>query len=382
MEGIYVDNAATTRLAPTVLEAMLPYYIENFGNPSTLYTPGRLARKAVEKARKDIAVLLAANPEEIFFTAGGTESDNWAIKGIAYAKRQQGNHIITTAIEHHAVLNSCHVLETEGFRVTYLPVDGMGRVSIQDVRRAICKDTILISVMMVNNEIGTIQPIEEIGSIARSCGITFHTDAVQAAPHLTLDVDKLGVDLLSLSAHKFYGPKGTGVLYVRKNTALANLIDGGSQERSLRAGTENVPGIVGTSAAYQNICAERPFGEEKLERLCRETWEYLKCIPGIRRNGDPEYRIPGLMSLTIPGLEAKAAMVYFNTKKIFLSAGAACTAGQNNPSHVLTAIGLSAQDAACTLRISFGTDNYDSDARDVADALLACARVAGIMDSV
>ena len=382
MEGIYVDNAATTRLAPTVLEAMLPYYIENFGNPSTLYTPGRLARKAVEKARKDIAVLLAANPEEIFFTAGGTESDNWAIKGIAYAKRQQGNHIITTAIEHHAVLNSCHVLETEGFRVTYLPVDGMGRVSIQDVRRAICKDTILISVMMVNNEIGTIQPIEEIGSIARSCGITFHTDAVQAAPHLTLDVDKLGVDLLSLSAHKFYGPKGTGVLYVRKNTALANLIDGGSQERSLRAGTENVPGIVGTSAAYQNICAERPFGEEKLERLCRETWEYLKCIPGIRRNGDPEYRIPGLMSLTIPGLEAKATMVYLNTKKIFLSAGAACTAGQNNPSHVLTAIGLSAQDAACTLRISFGTDNYDSDARDVADALLACARVAGIMDSV
>ena len=291
---VYFDHAATTPVKREVLDAMMPYFSEAYGNPSSIYALGRKSRKAIEEAREKVAGVLNADPSEIFFTGSGTEADNWAIKGVAYANAKKGKHIITSAIEHHAVLHTCNYLESEGYEVTYLPVDADGLVSPEDVEKAIRPDTILVSIMTANNEIGTIQPIAEIGRITRSKNVLFHTDAVQAVGHMKLDVKELNVDLLSLSAHKFYGPKGVGALYIRKGTKITQYMHGGAQERNRRASTENVPGIVGLGKAIELAHENMETSNKKLitlrDRLINEV---LEKIPYVRLNGHREKRLPG-----------------------------------------------------------------------------------------
>ena len=341
MDRIYLDYAATAPVLPEVLDVMLPFFVSQFGNPSGIHMNGRESRKAVEHARRQTAEALGAESREIYFTSGGSESNNLAIQGTAFALREKGNHIITTQIEHPSVLNTCRWLEKRGFQVTYLPVDTCGRVSPENVRDAVRSGTILVSVMAANNEIGTIQPVAEIGEICRGKGVVFHTDAVQAAGMLKTDVQEMRADLLSLSGHKFHGPKGTGALYIRKGTRLESLIHGGSQERGLRAGTENVPGIAGMGKAIEIAMDEL---EDKPARI-RELRDLLaglilERVPGAKLNGHPTMRLPNNCHFSFSGIESEALLLRLDLAGISASGGSACTAGSMEPSHVLKAIGL------------------------------------------
>ena len=357
---VYADNAATTKVRPEVFAKMLPHFVEHYGNPSSLYSVGRESHVALEKARKTVAECLNCDPLEIVFTSGGSESDNMAIRGIA-AKKGKG-HIITSKIEHHAVLHTLKALEKEGFEVTYIDVDKDGFVNPDDVKNAIREDTVLITIMLANNEIGTIQPIKEISVIAKEKKIPLHTDAVQAVGHIPVDVKDLGCDMLSLSAHKFGGPKGTGVLYVRRGLAYKPLIQGGAQERNKRAGTENIPGIVGVAEALSLACSELQAENEKLTRLRDRLIDgILNTIPYSRLNGGRENRLPGNVNVSIEYIEGESLILMLDFNGICASSGSACTTGSLDPSHVLLALGLPHEVAHGSLRLSLGRDNNDAD---------------------
>lgn len=367
---IYVDNAATTKVAPEVLEAMLPYFSEVYGNPSSIYAEGREAKKAVENAREQVARAIGAEPREIYFTGSGSEADNWAIRSAAKSMKAKGNHIITTAVEHHAVLHTCQALEKEGFEVTYLPVDEYGMVSPEAVRDAVKDTTILITIMFANNEIGTIMPIREIGRIAREAGVRFHTDAVQAIGMIPIDVADLGIDMLSLTGHKFHGPKGSGALYVRKGVKLASFITGGAQERGRRAGTENVPGIVGLGRAIELATADIPKKAAYLTEI-RDAYikKILDTVPYARLNGHPAQRLPGNANISFSFIEGEGLLLFLDMKGISASSGSACTSGSLDPSHVLLAIGLKHEEAHGSLRTSFDLDNTMEDVERIAEAV-------------
>lgn len=355
---IYLDNAATTKTAPEVVEAMLPYFTCDFGNPSAIYSIGSAAKKAVNEARRTIAGTIGAKQEEIYFTAGGTEADNWAIRAAAEGCRDKGRHIITTKIEHHAVLHTCGYLEKQGFEVTYLDVDEYGMVKMDELKGAIRPDTILISVMFANNEIGTIEPVGEIGRLAMAKGILFHTDAVQAFGQIPIDVDELCVDMLSASAHKLNGPKGTGMLYIRNGIKISSFIKGGAQERNRRAGTENVPGIVGFGAA----AARTLKGMAKKAEKEKELRDYLirrieEEIPYCRLNGHRTQRLPGNVNFSFSFIEGESLLIMLDMKGICASSGSACTSGSLDPSHVLLAIGLRAEEAHGSLRLTLSEEN-------------------------
>jgi len=353
--NVYLDYSATTPIKPEVLEAMMPFLTQQYGNPSSLHSFGRESRKAIDHARDQIASSLNAAPDEVFFTGGGSEADNWAIKGTAYALRSKGRHIITTAVEHHAVLHTCEYLEKEGFQVTYLPVDEHGLISLEDLKNAIKSDTILISVMYANNEIGTIQPIEEVGRIAREHKILFHTDAVQAYGHITIDTKNLPVDMISISAHKLYGPKGVGALYLRKGVRIHNLVHGGGQEKKKRAGTENIAGIVGfgkaAALAYEDIKAHNKRLTSLRDNLKNRL---LESIPYTRLNGHAEKRLCNNVNLSFEFIEGESMLLSLDMVGIGASSGSACTSGSLDPSHVLLAIGLSHEIAHGSLRLTLG----------------------------
>ena len=362
MKTRYFDNAATTAVREEVLKEMIPYFTINYGNPSAIYQVGREAKRGMDKARQRVADAINCNMHEIYFTSCGSESDNLAIKGIAYANKEKGNHIITSRIEHHAVLNSCQTLERQGFKVTYLNVDENGTVSIQELLNSITENTILISIMFANNEIGTIEPIEQIGKIARDRHIIFHTDAVQAIGNLKIDVQKLNVDLLSMSGHKFYGPKGIGALYVKDGINFEKIQDGGHQEKNKRAGTENVAEIVGLGKAIELIYNEFDEYNKKLKDL-RDYYfsEVEKKIPNIKINGERKNRLPGNANVSFKGVNAQKLLFSLDELGICASAGSACSTGDSEPSHVLTSIGLSKELASSTLRTSFGYSNTKED---------------------
>ena len=359
---VYADNAATTPVSPSVFRAMEPFYTTHYGNPSSLYSLGRQARLPLEDARRTVAACLNAEPGEIYFTSGGSEADNWAIKGAAHLLAKKGKkHIVTTKFEHHAVLHTCAALEKEGFEVTYLDVHSNGVVRPEEVEKALREDTALVSVMFANNEIGTLQPVGEIGAICRSRGVWFHTDAVQAAGTVPIDVKAQHIDLLSLSAHKFHGPKGVGALYCRQGVAIPNLIDGGAQERGRRAGTENVAGIVGLAAALQEACASM---EERARRLTKMRDRLIAGALQIERsrlNGDPEKRLPGNVSLCFEGIEGESLLLLLDLKGVCGSSGSACTSGSLDPSHVLLSIGLPHEVAHGSLRLSLSGQNTEED---------------------
>lgn len=358
---VYFDHAATTSTHPDVIEKMLPYYSLHFGNPSSPYALAHESQQAIEEARKSVAKALGALPEEIYFTSGGTESDNWAVKGIAYANQKKGNHIITSQIEHHAVLHACEYLEKQGFTVTYLPVDGYGRVSLQDVEAAITDKTTLITIMTANNEIGTIQSIREIGEIARKHKVYFHTDAVQAIGAVQIDVKSMNIDLLSLSAHKFYGPKGMGALYIRKGTKIDSFHHGGAQERRRRAGTENVPGIVGLGKAIELATLDIDSKSKKLRRLQSRLIDGLLSIPHSRLNGHPSERLPNNVNVIFEFIEGESIILLLDSLGIYASTGSACTSASLDPSHVLLACGLPHEIAHGSLRLTLGEENTDED---------------------
>jgi len=359
---IYFDHAATTPVRKEVLEEMLPYFSDRFGNASTVYSIGRQSKKAVEEARERVAKALNADIREIFFTGSGTEADNWAIKGVAYANRTKGKHIITTSIEHHAVLHTCQYLEKEGFEVTYLSVDKDGLINIEELKAAIRQDTILITIMFANNEIGTIQPIQEIGRIAKEKGIYFHTDAVQAAGNVKIDVNALNIDLLSLSAHKFYGPKGIGALYIRKGVKITSFMHGGAQERGRRASTENVPAIVGLGKAIEIADSRIDEYNKHLIDLREKAYnEIMNKIPFVRLNGHRHNRLPGNLNFSFEFVEGESLLLMLDMKGICASSGSACTSGSLDPSHVLLAIGLPHEIAHGSLRLTFGEDNTIED---------------------
>jgi cysteine desulfurase len=369
---IYLDHSATTPVKPEVLEVMMPYFTQKFGNASSVYSIGRESKKAVEEARDKVAMALGAQSKEIFFTGSGTEADNWALKGVAYANKQKGNHIITSAIEHHAVLHTCQYLESDGFEVTYLPVDEYGMVSPEQVRNAIKPNTILISIMFANNEIGTIQPIAEIGKIARKKGIYFHTDAVQAIGNVHINVADMNIDLLSLSAHKFYGPKGVGALYIRKGTKIASFMHGGAQERGRRASTENVAAIVGLGKAIEIATNNIDAYNEKLLALRERTIdEIMKKVPFVRLNGHRQNRLPGNVNFSFEFIEGESLLLMLDMKGIAASSGSACTSGSLDPSHVLLAIGLPHEIAHGSLRLTFGEENTQQDVDYLLDVLPA-----------
>jgi cysteine desulfurase len=356
---IYLDHSATTPVDPRVREAMLPFLTEQFGNPSSLHRFGQQALAAVDGSRRTVAEILEASPDDIVFTGNGTEADNLALRGVAFAQRPRGNHIITTPIEHHAVLNTCAQLEREfGFEVTRVPANRQGLVDPDDIARAITDRTILISVMYANNEVGTIEPLAEIGRIARSRGIVFHTDAVQAGGYLDVNVERLGVDLMSLGAHKFHGPKGVGVLYVRPGTPLLPVQTGGSHERGRRAGTENVPYIVGFATALELAQAERDETNARLRSLRdRLAEELLEAIPGSEFTGHPTERLPGHSSFVVPGAVGDEMVFALDLAGIAVSTGSACTAGSLEPSHVLAAMGYTPDKARGALRVTLGRGN-------------------------
>lgn len=358
METVYFDNAATTKLDEKVLESMMPYLKENYGNASSIYKLAREARKAVEESREKIAKIINCKPSEIYFTASGSESDNTAIKGIARNYKNKGNHIITSKIEHPAVLESCKELENEGFEVTYISVDENGIVNLEELKNAIKPTTILITVMFANNEIGTIEPIKEIGEIAKENNIYFHTDAVQAMGNLKIDVKELNVDSLSMSSHKFYGPKGVGALYMRDGVGFKKYISGGHQEKNKRAGTENVPGIVGMANALELAYAELDEHSARTKEL-RDYYEkeIESRIPYIKMNGDREKRLPGNSNISFRFIEGEGLLLNLDLKGICASSGSACTSGSLDPSHVLLAIGLPHEIAHGSLRISIGKYN-------------------------
>lgn len=369
-KNIYLDHAATTPVKPEVLEAMMPYFTQKYGNASSIYSIGRESKKAVEEARERVAAALGAQSREIFFTGSGTEADNWAIKSVAYANKAKGNHIITTAIEHHAVLHTCQYLENDGFEVTYLPVNENGLITAEQVRNAIKPGTILITVMFANNEIGTIQPIAEIGSIAREKGIYFHTDAVQAIGNIPINVVDMNIDLLSLSAHKFYGPKGAGALYVRKGVKITSFLHGGAQERGRRASTENVPAIVGLGKAIELASNNLDAYNQKLLDLRERTIaEISSKIPFVRLNGDRHKRLPGNVNFSFEFIEGESLLLMLDMKGIAASSGSACTSGSLDPSHVLLAIGLPHEIAHGSLRLTFGEENTHEDVDRLMDVL-------------
>lgn len=358
MKNIYFDNAATTKLDDEVLKEMLPYLKDNYGNPSSIYKLGREARKAIEDSREKIAKVLNCKANEIYFTAGGSESDNTAIKGIAKANKKRGNHIITSKIEHPAVLETCKQLEKEGFEITYISVDEKGIVDLEELKKSIKPTTILITIMFANNEIGTIQPIEEIGKIAKGNNIYFHTDSVQAVGSIKIDVQKLNIDSLSLSGHKFYGPKGVGALYVKTGVPFEKFISGGHQERNKRAGTENVAGIVGIGKAielaYENLDEYNKKIKELRDYYVKQVEEK---IPYIKINGDMEKRLPGNSNISFRFIEGEGLLLNLDLKGICASSGSACTSGSLDPSHVLLAIGLPHEIAHGSLRVSIGKYN-------------------------
>ena len=367
---IYMDHSATTSVKPEVLEAMIPYFTEHFGNPSSIYGIARYSKKAIDTARVQTAKALGADPDEIYFTSGGSESDNWAIKGVALANRKRGNHIITTQIEHHAVLHTCQFLEKEGFEVTYLPVDQYGLVNPVDLENAITDKTILISVMYANNEIGTIEPVGELGAIARKHKVYFHTDAVQAIGNIPIDVKSQNIDLLSLSAHKFYGPKGAGALYIRKGVRIENLIHGGGQERKRRAGTENSAGIVGLGKAIELATADIPGHNAKIKAMRdRLIKGVLEKIPNSRLNGHPEKRLPGNFNVSFEFIEGESMLLWLDDAGVCASTGSACTSGSLEPSHVLLATGLPVELSHGSLRLTLGDANREGDVDFVLDVL-------------
>ncbi|NLL96673.1 MAG: cysteine desulfurase NifS [Clostridiaceae bacterium] len=369
---IYFDHAATTYVKPEVFEAMKPYFTQDYGNPSSIYSIGRSNRKAVEDARISVARSIgAAEASEIYFTGSGTESDNWAIKGAALALRKKGRHIITSNIEHPAVMATCEFLKKEGYDLTILPVDSEGLVNPDDVDKAIRPDTILVTIMMANNEIGTIQPIKEIAQICKKHGVLFHSDAVQAAGNIPIDVKDLGVDLLSVSGHKFYGPKGTGMLYIRKGVRIENFIHGGHQERNKRAGTENVPGIVGFAKALELAIENMDAHTEKLLALRDRALKGItERIPYVRVNGSLEKRLPGNLNISFRFVEGESVLLMLDMKGIKASSGSACTSGSLDPSHVLLAIGLPHEIAHGSLRLSFGEINTVEEVDYLIDCLV------------
>ncbi len=368
---IYLDHAATTAMDKRVLNEMLPYFNEKYGNASSIYKIGRENKKVLEESRQKVAQILNCKPEEIYFTAGGSESDNLAIKGIAYANRKKGNHIITSKIEHPAVLNTCKQLEKEGFEVTYLDVDENGLISLGELEKTIRATTILISIMFANNEIGTIQDVEQIGKIAKQKGVYFHTDAVQAVGNVRIDVEKLNIDALSLSAHKFYGPKGIGALYIKKGIPFDSIINGGHQEKGKRAGTENLPGIVGLAKAIEIIYDEFDKYNNHLIKL-RDLYikEIETKIPYVRLNGHREKRLPGNANFSFEFIEGESLLLMLDMKGIYASSGSACTSGSLDPSHVLLAIGLKHEIAHGSLRITFGMENTEDDVKYTVDNLV------------
>ena len=359
---VYADNAATTAVSTQVLEAMLPYYKEVYGNPSSLYAAGQKAKAALDQARADAAACLGADPDEIYFTSCGTESDNWAIKGAAHAMKKKGKtHIVTSAFEHHAVLHTCQALEKEGFSVTYLPVHENGIVRVEELEAALTEDTGLVTIMYANNEIGTLQPIPQIGKLCREKGIWFHTDAVQAVGQVPIDVKEQNIDMLSLSGHKLHAPKGVGALYIRRGVRIPNLLDGGAQERGRRGGTENVAQIVGLAAAMKAACATIQERREKLAAMQDKLIDAILKIDRCRLNGDRKQRLPGNASFCFQGVEGESLLLMLDLKGISASSGSACTSGSLDPSHVLLSIGLPHEVAHGSLRLSFGDYNTMED---------------------
>lgn len=368
---IYLDYSATTYIKPQVFDEMLPYLNTYYGNPSSIYSMSRVTEKAIDKARERVAKALNADKSEIFFTGGGSEADNWALKGIAFANKQRGNHIITTKIEHHAILHACEFLEKNGFEVTYLPVDAEGFVDPEAVRRAITDKTLLVSVMLANNEIGTIEPIQEIGKICHERNVLFHTDAVQAVGHIPIDVKEMNIDLLSMAGHKFYGPKGVGVLYIRKGVKIDNLVHGGGQEKGRRAGTENIPGIVGLGKAIELATEEMKEENKRLTALRDKLIRGLSSrIPHSRVNGPlNEKRMPGNVNMCFRFIEGESMLLLLDNKGISASSGSACTSGSLDPSHVLLAIGLPHEIAHGSLRLTLGSDTTEADIDYVIEVL-------------
>jgi len=370
MKTIYLDHAATTATDPQVIDAMLPYFHENFGNPSSIYSISRITRNAIENARTILADSIGADPKEIVFTSSGSESDNFAIKGIAQALKDKGNHIITSQIEHHAVLYTCKYLEKNGYEVTYLPVDNDGIVKLDELEKAIRPDTILITIMHANNEIGAIQPIQQIGEIARKHGVKFHTDAVQTFGHIPVNVDELNVDLLSISGHKFYGPKGVGVLYIRKGSKLTPLIHGGDQERRRRASTENVPGIVGFGKAVE-LALDIMENEAQRQSQLRDEFiqTILNSIPDSRLNGHPTKRLPNNINISFEGIEGESILLNLDMYGIAASTGSACSSSSLEPSHVLLSIGLTHEFTHGSVRFSLGKHTSQEELNQVAEIL-------------
>lgn len=366
-----MDHAATTSTDVEVVEAMKPFFTQKYGNPNSIHSFGQEAREAVEEAREKIARLIGANPSEIVFTAGGTEADNYAIKGIAWANQKKGNHIITSQIEHHAVLHSCQFLEKHGFKVTYLKVDKYGLIDPEDVKKAITDQTILVTIMHANNEIGTIEPIKEIGKIVKEAGIYFHTDSVQTTGHIPIEVNDLGVDMLSISGHKLYGPKGVGALYLRKGTKIVNLIDGGAQEKNRRAGTENVTGMVGLGKAVE--LAEKRLAGGEVDKVVKLRDKLITGImdqiENVRLNGHSTKRLPGNVNICFEFIEGESMLLNLDMKGVAASSGSACTSGSLEPSHVLLAIGLPPEIAHGSLRLTLGKDNTEEDIDYVIDIL-------------
>lgn len=363
MKTVYMDYSATTYVKPEVLEEMLPYFTEKFGNPSSFYEISRVTSRAVTEGRDKVAKALNCEPSEVYFTGGGSESDNWALKGIASAYKNKGNHIITTKIEHHAILHTCEYLEKNGYEVTYLDVDEEGFIDLEQLKNAITDKTILVSVMFINNEIGTIEPIKEIGKICHERGVLFHTDAVQAVGHVPIDVKELNIDLLSLAGHKIYGPKGIGALYIRKGVRIHNLIHGGGQERARRAGTENIAGIVGLGKAIELATSNIEEESKRLSKLRDRLIEGLLKIPHTRLNGpkDGSKRSPANVNVCFRFIEGESILLSLDFEGICASSGSACTSGSLDPSHVLLAIGLPHEIAHGSLRLSLGAGSTDED---------------------
>jgi len=380
MKRIYMDHSATTPVAAQVMQAMLPYFSDKFGNASSLHSFGLEAKEALEESREKVAKLLGASPEEIIFTSGGTESDNLALKGIARRNSEHGRHIITTCVEHPAILETCKTLEKEGFAVTYLPVTGEGLVDMAALQAAIRPETILISIMHANNEVGTIQPLEEIGKLAAERDIYLHTDAVQSVGKIPTDVNALGVDSLSLSAHKLYGPKGVGALYIRKGTKLESIVQGGGHERGLRSGTENVAGIVGLARAAE-LCSESMAAEgERLSKLRdRLAAQVLEKVKDAWINGTMKRRLPGSLNFGFSYVEGESLLLYLDSKGIAVSTGSACSSHKLQPSHVLLALGLKPEECHGSLRITMGRSNTEEDVDYVAECIAeAVERFRGI----
>jgi len=370
VKRIYLDYAATTPTHPEVMKAMLPYFTESFGNPSSIHSYGQEAKDAIERARNKVAALIGAKSEEIVFTGSGTEADNFAVKGVALSRQAKGNHVITSSIEHHAVLETCKFLEKQGFSVTYLPVDGYGMVDPNDVKKAITKKTILVSIMHANNECGTIEPVAQIGNIAREAEIYFHTDAVQTVGHIPLDVSKLNVDLLSISAHKLYGPKGVGALYIRKGTRISSFMHGGNQERGRRASTENVPGIVGFGKAAEIALQEMLEEAQKLAALRDRLIEgILRGIEYTQLNGHPVTRLPNNVNVSINYVEGESILLNLDLDGICASTGSACSSEDLEPSHVLVAMGLPHLQAHSSLRFTLGKWTTEEEINKVLEVL-------------